>query len=37
MVVNTLLERNLNQAKEHTFENRPWGKFENLYVDENVK
>ena len=25
------------EAKEHTFENRPWGKFENLINDQHCK
>ena len=29
------MENNLSEAKEHTFENRPWGKFDNL-LDSSV-
>ena len=29
-IVNTLIKNNMIEAKEHTFENRPWGKFDNL-------
>jgi len=29
-VVNRLAEQNMVEANEYTFENRPWGKFENL-------
>ena len=32
-VVDQLLKQNSPDAIEHTFENRPWGKFENLYND----
>ena len=34
-LVNNLLENNKMEAKEHTFENRPWGKFETL-LDTNL-
>jgi len=27
----------MNQGTEHTFEKRPWGKFENLLDDKNCK
>jgi len=37
IVVNNLLNHKSNVSKEHTFENRPWGKFENLYQDKNCK
>ena len=36
-VVNLLLERNLTEGKEHSFEFRPWGKFENLLSDKFCK
>ena len=36
-IVNSLIERNLSDAKEHSYENRPWGKFENLIDDEFCK
>ncbi|MDA9170445.1 mannose-1-phosphate guanylyltransferase/mannose-6-phosphate isomerase [Alphaproteobacteria bacterium] len=29
-VVNQLIEKDFSEGKEHTFEIRPWGKFENL-------
>lgn len=37
LVVNKLLENNLVEAKEHSFENRPWGKFENLLDNQYCK
>ena len=37
LVVNELSKRNLAEAKENTFEYRPWGKFENLFEDNRCK
>ncbi|MDB3914780.1 cupin domain-containing protein [Alphaproteobacteria bacterium] len=37
LVVNELLQRGLVEGKKHTFENRPWGKFENLLDDNSCK
>lgn len=37
LVVNKLLERNFIEAKEHTCEYRPWGKFESLLNDKHCK
>ena len=36
-IVNELLEKNITEGKEHTFEYRPWGKFENLLNDKYCK
>ena len=36
-IVNLLLEKNFDEGKEHTFEYRPWGKFENLLDDKYCK
>ena len=36
-VVKELSEKNLTQGKEHSFEHRPWGKFENLLEDKFCK
>lgn len=36
-IVNELLEKNYSAGKEHTFEYRPWGKFENLLDDKYCK
>ena len=37
LIVNKLLENNIVEAKEHSFENRPWGKFENLLDNKHCK
>ena len=37
LVVNKLLKKNIIEAKEHSFENRPWGKFENLLDNKHCK
>ena len=37
LVVNELLKENYIEAKEHSFENRPWGKFENLLNNKYCK
>lgn len=37
LVVNRLFEDNLVEAKEHSFEIRPWGKFENLLDNKDCK
>lgn len=36
-IVNQLFEKNYTEGKEHTFEFRPWGKFENLLNDQHCK
>lgn len=36
-IVNLLLEKNFVEGEEHTFEYRPWGKFENLLNDRYCK
>ena len=36
-VVKKLLEQNFIEAKVHSFENRPWGRFENLIDDQYCK
>lgn len=36
-VVKNLLEQNFIEAKEHSFENRPWGRFENLLDNKYCK
>jgi len=36
-LVEELKVKNLNQAREHSFEYRPWGYFENLYEDQFCK
>ena len=37
LIVNELIEKDLPEGKEHSFENRPWGKFQNLLDDESCK
>ena len=37
LIVEKLKLRAFPEAIEHSFEKRPWGKFENLLVDENCK
>lgn len=37
LAVNKLMKRNIIEAEEHSFEKRPWGKFENLFTDLNSK
>ena len=37
LIVNTLIDKDFIEATEHSFENRPWGKFQNLLNDENCK
>ncbi len=37
LVVEKLLNHKSNVVTEHSFENRPWGKFENLLHDGNCK
>lgn len=36
-VVKNLLDHNFIEAKEHSFENRPWGRFENLLDNQYCK
>ena len=37
LIVNKLANNNVLEAKEHPFEDRPWGRFENLFVDKHCK
>ena len=37
LIVNQLLKEKNLEAKEHSFENRPWGKFENLLINKYCK
>ena len=37
LIVNKLIEKDFPEATEHSFENRPWGKFQNLLNDKNCK
>ncbi len=37
LIVNKLIKKNVTEAIEHTFEKRPWGRFENLYEDKKCK
>ena len=37
LVVNKLLKKNIIESREHSFENRPWGKFENLLETKHCK
>ena len=37
LIVNQLIEKKFSEATEHSFENRPWGKFENLLDSVNCK
>ena len=37
LVVNELNRRKLNHTKDHIFEIRPWGKFENLLISDYCK
>ena len=37
LVVNKLLKKNIFEAKEHSFEYRPWGKFNNLLDEKYCK
>ena len=36
-LVDKLNHNNLTEGKEHSFEYRPWGFFENIYEDKNCK
>lgn len=36
-VIKSLLNQKSNITKEHSYEKRPWGKFENLYKDKICK
>ena len=31
------MTKNIPEITENIFENRPWGKFENLFVSKNLK
>jgi len=37
LIVKKLLKKNIDEAEEHSFENRPWGKFENLLITKHCK
>lgn len=37
LAVNKLVEQKIFEAKEHSFEYRPWGKFENILISEEFK
>ena len=37
LIVNELIDKKFPEATQHTFENRPWGKFENLLDDKSCK
>ena len=37
LIVKKLLKKNIDAAEEHSFENRPWGKFENLLITKHCK
>ena len=37
LIVEQLRKKNFLEAKEHSFEYRPWGKFENLLNEKNCK
>lgn len=36
-IVGQLIEKKFDEANEHSFEYRPWGKFENLFVNKLCK
>ena len=36
-VVDELIKNGISEGFEHSFENRPWGKFENLMITEYCK
>ncbi len=36
-LISTMSNKNIPEIKENIFENRPWGKFENLIVSKNLK
>ena len=36
-LISSMSNKNIPEIKENTFENRPWGKFENLFVSKNLK
>ena len=37
LIVKELIKNKFTEAEEHTFEERPWGKFSNLLVSKNCK
>ena len=37
LLISALDKKNKLELKENIFENRPWGKFENLFVSKNLK
>ena len=36
-LISTLSKKKMPQLKENVFENRPWGRFENILVNKNLK
>ena len=36
-MISTLSKKKMPQLKENVFENRPWGRFENILVNKNLK
>ena len=36
-LISCMSNKNIPEIKENIFENRPWGKFENLFVSKNLK
>tara|TARA_Y100000022_G_C13245043_1_gene374336 strand:- start:619 stop:2010 length:1392 start_codon:yes stop_codon:yes gene_type:complete len=36
-LISILKKNNISEIEENTFENRPWGKFENLFISPNIK
>ena len=37
LIVNQLIKKDFSEGTDHSFENRPWGKFQNLLDDKNCK
>ena len=36
-LISYMSKKNIPEIKENIYENRPWGKFENLFVSKNLK
>ena len=36
-LISSMTKKNIPEITENIFENRPWGKFENLFVSKNLK
>lgn len=36
-LISCMSNKNIPEIKENLFENRPWGKFENLFISKNLK